>query len=133
MDRELKQQTEIHEQNSATNDDVQPRSAEASVHNDLKVRIYRPSRSATTSGIARTKHWLLVFEPRSAPFIEPLMGWTGSRDPLTQVELPFPTREAAVAYAERQGLRYIVQTIPRRLPTCRTSQRRQASRRSRKR
>jgi hypothetical protein len=43
------------------------------------------------------------------PFIEPLMGWTGGDDTLTQVELTFPTREAAVAYAQRQGLAYIVE------------------------
>jgi hypothetical protein len=92
------------------NDNVQPRLARPAMYEGAIARIYRPSRSATTSGTARTRKWLLVFEPRSAPFVEPLMGWTGSRDPLTQIELAFPTREAAVAYAESQGLRYIVQT-----------------------
>lgn len=73
-------------------------------------RICRPSRSAMTSGRARTKIWRLVFEPRRAPFLEPLMGHTGSDDTLTQVELEFPTLEAAMRYAERQGLAYVVQT-----------------------
>lgn len=36
------------------------------------------------------------------------MGWTGSTDTLTQVRLRFPTREAAIGYAERQGLPYKV-------------------------
>ena len=36
------------------------------------------------------------------------MGWTGGDDPLTQVELRFPTLESAVAYARRQGLTYVV-------------------------
>nr|WP_261319007.1 ETC complex I subunit [Rhizobium leguminosarum] len=53
--------------------------------------------------------WRLVFERRSAPFIEPLMGYTGCTDTLTQVELEFPTLESAIRYAERQGLTYTVQ------------------------
>lgn len=79
---------------------------------DAIARIYRPSRSAMTSGRARTGKWRLVFEPRHAPFIEPLMGHTGSDDTLVQVELEFPTLEAAMGYAERQGLAYVVQTPP---------------------
>jgi hypothetical protein len=71
-------------------------------------RIYRPARSAMTSGRARTKRWLLRFDRRTPPFIEPLMGWTGGDDTLTQIELRFPTLEAAVAYARRQGLAYVV-------------------------
>jgi hypothetical protein len=62
-----------------------------------------------TSGKARTKGWRLTFERRTAPFIEPLMGWTGGDDTLTQIELSFPTRESAIRYAERQGLRYTLQ------------------------
>lgn len=76
---------------------------------DAVVRIFKPSRSVMTSGTARTKGWRLVFERRSAPYIEPLMGWTGGDDTLTQVELSFPTLKAAVAYAERQGLAYVVE------------------------
>ena len=54
------------------------------------------------------KQWLLEFEPQSAPFIEPLMGWTGSIDPLASMQLGFDSRDAAIAYAERQGLEYEV-------------------------
>ena len=36
------------------------------------------------------------------------MGWTGSEDPLAQVELKFPDLKSAVAYAEREGLAYQV-------------------------
>jgi ETC complex I subunit conserved region len=68
-----------------------------------QVRIYRPSRHLMQAGRARTRHWLLEFEPIHPPFIEPLMGWVTSRDPLQQVRLSFPSREAAVAFARRQG------------------------------
>lgn len=69
--------------------------------------IRRPCRSAMSSGPARDG-WRLEFEPRCAPFLDPLMGWTGSRDPLRSVALTFPTLDAALSYAERQGLRTVV-------------------------
>jgi hypothetical protein len=69
-----------------------------------------------TSGKARTKGWQLVFERRSAPYVEPLMGWTADDDPLATVELSFPTLRAAVHYAERQGLPYVVQTTEEQSP-----------------
>src|SRR6266478_9930789 len=76
---------------------------------DALAVIYKPARSAMTSGKARTRDWKLCFEPRSRPYIEPLMGWTGGDDTLSQVELTFPSAAAAVAYARRQGLRYLLQ------------------------
>lgn len=74
---------------------------------DAVARIYRLSRPVTTAGKAR-RSWRLVFERRTAPFIEPLVGYTGGDDPLTQVELEFPDLASAVAYAKRQGLSYVV-------------------------
>jgi len=88
-----------------------PRAAPASsvFPNDAVAVIYKLARSAmTTSGKARTRQWKLRFERCSPQFIEPLMGWTGDEDTLTQVELTFPSAEAAVAYARRQGLNFIV-------------------------
>lgn len=76
---------------------------------DAVARIYKPSRSVTTSGHGRTKGWRLVFERRTPPFIDPLIGYTGGGDPLVQVELSFPTLAAATAYAERNGLAYRVE------------------------
>lgn len=72
-------------------------------------RIYRPWRPVTRAVKKRRTGWRLVFERRSAPFIEPLMGYTGSDDTLTQVELYFPSLQTAIAYAMRQGLPYVVQ------------------------
>jgi hypothetical protein len=76
---------------------------------DAVAIIYKPARSAMTSGKARTRQWKLRFEPRSSQYIEPLMAWTGRDDTLSQVELTFPSVKAAVAYARRQGLQFMVQ------------------------
>ena len=75
---------------------------------DVTARIQKAERSATTSGMARAKGWRLTFERRSPPVLDPLMGWTGGEDPLAQVELSFPTLEAAICYAQGQGLTYEV-------------------------
>lgn len=74
----------------------------------MSARIYRPSRTAMQSGTAKTKRWLLEHEQAAARYIEPLMGWTGSRDTRQQVKLWFDSREEAVAYAERNGIAYHV-------------------------
>lgn len=78
-------------------------------------RIYKPAKTAMQSGDARTKEWVLEFEPASPREIEPLMGWTASGDTQQQVRLNFETREEAVAYAERNGIAYrLIEPKPRR-------------------
>jgi hypothetical protein len=75
----------------------------------MPARIYKPGRPPNQSGMARTKHWLLVFEQDKPREIEPLMGWTSSADTRQQLKLWFDTREEAVAYAEREGIAYRVE------------------------
>ena len=77
---------------------------------DAVASISRPAPSLTSSGRAHERQWTLHFERRSPPFTEPLMGWTGGSDTLSQVELSFPSRESAIGFAEREGLAYRVET-----------------------
>ncbi|MCI0467837.1 MAG: ETC complex I subunit [Beijerinckiaceae bacterium] len=77
----------------------------------MTVRIYRPSRTATQSGGAKSKHWVLEFEPAAPRQIDPLMGWTGSGDMTSQVRLNFASKEEAIAYAGKNGLSYRVEDI----------------------
>ncbi len=74
----------------------------------MVARIYKPARTAMQSGAARTKEWVLDYEPAAARSVEPLMGWTSSTDMTSQVRLRFTTREEAVAYCERHGIAYQV-------------------------
>ena len=46
----------------------------------VTARIYKPARTAMQSGKARTKEWVLDYEPEEPLQIEPLMGWTASGD-----------------------------------------------------
>ena len=73
----------------------------------MAVRIYKPAKSAMQSGLSGGE-W--VIEPAiSAPVeADPLMGWTGAGSTAAQVQLSFPAKEAAIAYAEREGLAYTI-------------------------
>jgi hypothetical protein len=74
----------------------------------MAARIYKPARTAMQSGNAKTKLWLLEYEPEAPRVVEPLMGWTSSTDMKSQIRLRFATREEAVAYCEREGIPYQV-------------------------
>ncbi|MFN3076188.1 MAG: ETC complex I subunit, partial [Alphaproteobacteria bacterium] len=75
---------------------------------DMWVRIFRPAKTAMQSGRAKTKQWIVEFEPLARKGADPLMGWIGSRDTRGQVRLAFDSREAAVAYATQQGFEFQV-------------------------
>lgn len=66
--------------------------------------IYQPSRSATTSGRAGTRHWILEFPHRWPKGTDPLTGWTSSDDTRSQVRMYFDTLEAAKFYARSNGI-----------------------------
>jgi len=74
----------------------------------MKVRIFKPAKTAMQSGVGKTKEWLLESEP-APKFVDPLMGWTGSRDTMQQVQLWFPTLDEAKAHAEKSGWQYTVE------------------------
>lgn len=70
----------------------------------MRARIYRPARNAMTSGMAKTRKWVLEFAPASPREVDPLMGWTSSDDTQTQVRLRFDTEEEALEYAQTHGI-----------------------------
>jgi hypothetical protein len=72
----------------------------------MSARIYCPSKTATQSGFAKSRTWVLEFEPESPRQIDPLMGWTSSNDMRTQVRLRFATKDEAIAYAAKNGIAY---------------------------
>ena len=85
----------------------------------MRARIYQPARTAMSSGTAKTHHWVLEFAPAEAREVDPLMGWTSSADTQAQVRLTFETKEAAVEYAEENGIDALVQEPKKRKPNIR--------------
>jgi hypothetical protein len=73
----------------------------------MKVRIFKPAKTAMQSGVAKTREWLLESEPTPKQ-LDHLMGWTGSRDTMQQVQLEFSTLDEAKAHAEKNGWQYTI-------------------------
>jgi hypothetical protein len=74
----------------------------------------QPAASVMQSGRHTKRKWLLEFEPASPPWIEPLMGWTASDEPLASVRLNFATRSDSIDIVERHGFDYEVIDAPAR-------------------
>ncbi len=60
------------------------------------------------AGQADTGEWVIEPERPSSQKPEPLMGWTQSGDTMNQIQLEFPTREKAEAFAKSKGWRYTI-------------------------
>jgi hypothetical protein len=77
------------------------------------------------AGRARAGTWRLRFAERWRPRVDPLTGWTGGCDPLAQIELRFPDREAAERYCRREGVPFELRGSPalrRRVRACLTGE-----------
>jgi hypothetical protein len=70
----------------------------------MTARIYKPAKTAMQSGTAKTKSWVLDYEPTEPKEVEPLMGWTSSGDTRQQVRLRFDSKDEAIAYCQRNGI-----------------------------
>ena len=57
-----------------------------------------------SSGLAKTKSWVLEFIQETRSEIDPLMGWTSSGDTQSQVTLKFGSKQAAIDYAREHGI-----------------------------
>jgi NADH dehydrogenase len=85
----------------------------------MTARIYRPAKSAMSSGTAKTREWVLEFPNETKRELDPLMGWTSSSDTQAQVRLRFPTKKAAQDYAKDKGIDAVVIEPKTRKPNVR--------------
>lgn len=85
----------------------------------MRARIYKPAKSAMSSGTAKTRHWVLEHAAESARQIDPLMGWTSSSDMNSQLRLRFDSLQAAKDYAKEHGIDAVVVQPKMRKPNIR--------------
>ncbi|KAL0105965.1 hypothetical protein PUN28_015997 [Cardiocondyla obscurior] len=73
-----------------------------------KVRIYQPAKNAMQSGTNNIHFWQIDFDTRER-WENPLMGWTSSGDPMSNIKVDFATKEEAITHCKKMGWDYYVQ------------------------
>ncbi|XP_029664252.1 NADH dehydrogenase [ubiquinone] iron-sulfur protein 4, mitochondrial [Formica exsecta] len=73
-----------------------------------RVRIYQPAKNAMQSGTNNIHFWQMDFDTRER-WENPLMGWTSSGDPMSNIQVNFATKEEAIAHCKKMGWDYYVQ------------------------
>ncbi|KAI5642904.1 ETC complex I subunit conserved region domain-containing protein [Phthorimaea operculella] len=72
-----------------------------------RVRIYQPPKNAMQSGTSNTHHWEMEFDNRQR-WENPLMGWTSTGDPLSNMKVSFSTPEDAIEHCEKNGWQWFL-------------------------
>ncbi|XP_033337697.2 NADH:ubiquinone oxidoreductase subunit 18 [Megalopta genalis] len=73
-----------------------------------RVRIYCPAKNAMQSGTDNTHMWEIDFETRER-WENPLIGWTSTGDPMSNLKVQFVSEKEAIAHCEKMGWEYYVQ------------------------
>ena len=59
------------------------------------------------SGTSNIQYWKMNFDNRER-WENPLMGWSSSGDPLSNMDVEFNTKEEAIAHCEKNGWKWFV-------------------------
>jgi len=71
----------------------------------MKVKIYKPTKTAMQSGNRNSKKWLLEFDIKNKG-VSPLMGWESSADTNSEIKFEFETKDQAIVFAKKNNLDY---------------------------
>lgn len=74
---------------------------------DRRVRIYVPSKNAMQSGTNNIQSWEMEFDNRER-WENPLMGWSSTGDPLSNIKINFASKEEAISFCEKNGWKWFV-------------------------
>jgi hypothetical protein len=77
----------------------------------MRVRVYRPAKSAAQSGRAKTHEWVVEPELVTSRTPDPIMGWASAGDTLSELigRLRFPFLDDALAFLKRKGWEAVVE------------------------
>lgn len=78
-----------------------------------RVRISKPSKNVMQSGTNYMNKWKIEFETRER-YENWLIGWTSSRDPLSNMSVTFTNKEDAIAFCEKNNWYWFVEEQPER-------------------
>ncbi len=72
-----------------------------------KAKIFKPTKTAMQSGLAKTGKWVIEYIV-DQPGVNPLMGWESSTDTLSELKLEFSSMENAIEYAKKNKIEFEV-------------------------
>ena len=72
-----------------------------------KAKIYKPSKTATQSGLKKFDKWIIEYITND-PSINPLMGWESSTDTYGELKLEFSSKQLAIEYAKKNNIDFEV-------------------------
>ena len=70
-----------------------------------KAKIYKPSKTATQSGLKKFDKWIIEYITND-PTINPLMGWESSNYTFSELKMEFSSKELAIEYAKKNKIEY---------------------------
>lgn len=74
----------------------------------MKARIYSPAKTAMQSGRSKQGRWHIDFIEDKKNYQEPIMGWAGARQTLSQLKLTFQSADEAASYLQQKGIPYTI-------------------------
>ncbi len=84
----------------------------------MKVKIFRPTKSAMQSGKRNTKKWLMEpIEEKNIRSISSVTGWVSASNTSSQLGFVFASKEEAIKFAEKSGFEYEVEEPKKMLVT----------------
>ncbi|KAK9694176.1 NADH dehydrogenase ubiquinone Fe-S protein 4 [Popillia japonica] len=75
---------------------------------ERRVRIYQPPRNCMQSGTDNINVWEIDFDTRER-WENPLMGWTSTGDPHSNLKVQFNNKDEAIVYCEKNGWKWFLQ------------------------
>jgi len=88
------------------------------IYLNMKVKIFRPTKSAMQSGKRNTKKWLMEpVEEKNIRSINPVTGWVSASNTSSQLGFVFESKEEAIKFAEKSGFEYEVEEPKKMLVT----------------
>ncbi|CAG9761551.1 unnamed protein product [Ceutorhynchus assimilis] len=82
------------------------------IHCNRSARIHQPTKNAQQQGTRHLGHWEIDFDTKER-WENATMGWCSSGDPVSNVKMPFSTKEQAIDYCKKNQIRYWVQNEKR--------------------
>ncbi|MCL4137535.1 UNVERIFIED_CONTAM: hypothetical protein GTU68_013284 [Idotea baltica] len=74
-----------------------------------------PTKNSMQSGTNNMHIWTISFDTRDR-WENPLMGWSSTADPHSNLEVDFHGKEEAIAFCEKNGWAWELQSPPQKTP-----------------